>query len=254
MTYSITQLAALAGLSTRTLRYYDQIGLLRAQRNPTNDYRTYTAAQVDQLQQIRYWQAFGFTLAEIRHLLAQSPAQQDALLRQQREHLAAERTRLTRLLNSLDRTLAAHQGGIPMTDSEKFAAFKQQQVTANQQAYGDEARQRYGQAAVTASQRRSTNLSAEAYQDMQATEQALIDQLRQVNQTQDLASPEAHRVYQLHRQWLCFTWNNYAAAQHRGLAELYRTDTRFQAYYAQKVGDPAAGRLLAAIILRYAQD
>ncbi|WP_081721534.1 MerR family transcriptional regulator [Levilactobacillus namurensis] len=84
MTYSITQLAALAGLSTRTLRYYDQIGLLRAQRNPTNDYRTYTAAQVDQLQQIRYWQAFGFTLAEIRHLLAQSPAQQDALLRQQR--------------------------------------------------------------------------------------------------------------------------------------------------------------------------
>ncbi|WP_051413298.1 TipAS antibiotic-recognition domain-containing protein [Levilactobacillus namurensis] len=96
-----------------------------------------------------------------------------------------------------------------MTDSEKFAAFKQQQVTANQQAYGDEARQRYGQAAVTASQRRFTNLSAEAYQDMQATEQALIDQLRQVSQTQDLASPEAHRVYQLHRQWLCFTWNNY---------------------------------------------
>ncbi|GEO67602.1 MerR family transcriptional regulator [Levilactobacillus spicheri] len=247
-TYAIQALAQLAGLSTRTLRYYDQIGLLVAHRNPLNGYREYDAQAVDRLQRIRYWQAFGFTLSEIRALLAQTPAQQDAALRHQRDQLRQEQERLTRLLTSLDRTLAAHQGGDSMTDTEKFAAFKQDQVAANDRQYGAEARQRYGNAAVTSSQQKFAQLSAADYQAMQAVEADLLTQLTQVTQTQDLTSPAAKRVFQLHRQWLCFTWNNYTPAQHRGLAQLYLADDRFQDYYRQKTGQEAAGRTLAAII------
>lgn len=254
MTYSIKQLADLAGLSTRTLRYYDQIGLLVAQRDPDNGYRTYAAEQVDRLQNIRYWQALGFSLDQIRRLLAQSPTDQEAALRQQRNQLQHERERLTRLLNSLDRTLAAHQGGPTMTDTEKFAAFKREQLSQNEAQYGQEARQRYGNDAVTSSQQRFANLTAADYQAMQAIEADLITTLATVARSGDLGTAQAHRVYQLHRDWLCFTWNNYSAAQHRGLAQLYRDDSRFQDYYNQKTGQADAGTTLAAIIDRYARD
>lgn len=65
MAYSIQQLADLAGISSRTLRYYDQIGLLVADRNPVNGYREYASHAVDRLQLIRYFQAFGFSLQAI---------------------------------------------------------------------------------------------------------------------------------------------------------------------------------------------
>ncbi|GEO69183.1 MerR family transcriptional regulator [Levilactobacillus acidifarinae] len=248
MPYSIQALAKLAGLSPRTLRYYDQIGLLPAQRNPHNGYREYSAAQVDRLQRIRYWQTFGFTLTAIQKLLTQPLADQDAALRQQRETLRAEQVRLTELLQQLDRTLAAHQGGPQLTDSEKFTAFKHQALTANDQQYGAETRQRYGQAAVTASQQRFAALSAADYQAMQAIEAQLLVDLTQVAQTQDLTGATAKHIFTAHKDWLCFTWNNYTAAQHRGLAQLYRTDPRFQAYYDRKTGQPNAGVTLAAII------
>lgn len=251
MTYSIQQLAQLANVSPRTLRYYDQIGLLPAQRNPTNGYREYSADAVNRLQLIRYFQAFDFSLAQIQALMGQSPAEQTAVLAAQRTKLQAKRDHLTTLLNTLDRTLAARNGGPQMTDSEKFAAFKHQALADNEQQFGDEARQRYGQDAVTASQQKFAALSAADYQAMQETEAALITQLKAVTVSQDLSSPTAQEVYRLHRQWLCFTWNNYAPDRHRGLAQLYLADERFARYYNQRVGLPNATETLAAIIQRY---
>lgn len=253
MAYSIQALAKLAGVSPRTLRYYDQIGLLRAQRNPANGYRTYPASAVDQLQLIRYFQAFDFSLAQIQSLLAQSPAQQTAALAKQRTKLLDQRDHLTALLTSLDRTLAARNGGPQMTDTEKFAAFKREQVTQNEAKFGDEVRERYGTTAFDDSQQKFAHLSAADYQAMQTTEQQLFAALKTVALSGDLASATAQRVYQLHRQWLCFTWNNYTAVAHRGLVNLYTADERFAAYYNEHVGLPNATRTLAAIILRYAR-
>lgn len=250
MTYSIQALAKLAGVSPRTLRYYDQIGLLSADRDPHNGYRTYPAAAVDRLQLIRYFQLFGFTLTQIQSLLAQSPAAQTAALQEQRTHLVKQRDQLTALLTTLDRTLAARNGGHPMTDSEKFAAFKQDQLTANAQKFGAEVRQRYGDATFTASQAKFANLSEADYQRMQATEQQLFDALRDVCQSGDLTSPVAQHIYTLHRDWLCFTWNNYSIAAHRGLAQLYQSDARFAQYYNDRVGSPQATSFLVAAILQ----
>ncbi|UIF28811.1 MerR family transcriptional regulator [Levilactobacillus brevis] len=253
MTYSIQQLAQFANVSPRTLRYYDQIGLLPAHRNPANGYREYSPAAVDRLQLIRYFQAFDFSLAQIQVLMAQSPAEQTVVLATQRTKLQAKRDHLTTLLNTLDRTLAARTGGPQMTDSEKFAAFKQQALADNEQQFGDEARQRYGQDAVATSQQKFAALSAADYQAMQETEAALIAQLKAVTVSQELGSAAAHEVYRLHRQWLCFTWNNYTPEKHRGLAQLYLADERFAQYYNQRVGWATATETLAAIIQRYAR-
>ena len=140
-----------------------------------------------------------------------------------------------------------------MTDSEKFAAFKQQALADNEQQFGNEARQRYGQDAVATSQQKFAALSAADYQAMQETEAALIAQLKAVTVSQELGSAAAHEVYRLHRQWLCFTWNNYTPEKHRGLAQLYLADERFAQYYNQRVGWATATETLAAIIQRYAR-
>ncbi|MGW0858761.1 MerR family transcriptional regulator [Streptomyces sp. NPDC002690] len=61
----IGELAERAGTTTRTLRYYESRGLLRARRSE-NGYRTYDESDLRQLRQIRTLQDFGFDLEETR--------------------------------------------------------------------------------------------------------------------------------------------------------------------------------------------
>ena len=55
MEYTVNKLASLSGVSARTLRYYDEIGLLSPERSSETDYRIYKAEQVDLLQQILFY-------------------------------------------------------------------------------------------------------------------------------------------------------------------------------------------------------
>lgn len=74
MEYSIQQLARLSGLTARTLRWYDQIGLLKPARVAESGYRYYGPAQVDRLQDILYYRALGVELGHIRELLDDPPS------------------------------------------------------------------------------------------------------------------------------------------------------------------------------------
>lgn len=65
----IGELAKATGLTVRTLRHYDQIGLLRPEARTSGGYRLYTDAEVRRLQQIRSLQSLGFSLERIGTLL-----------------------------------------------------------------------------------------------------------------------------------------------------------------------------------------
>ena len=69
MEYTVQKLGQIAGVSPRTLRYYDQIGLLRPARITSSGYRIYGRAEVDLLQQILFFRALGFPLARIREII-----------------------------------------------------------------------------------------------------------------------------------------------------------------------------------------
>lgn len=86
MEYSIQALARLAGVTTRTLRWYDQIGLLKPSRVADNGYRYYGPAEVDRLQDILYYRALGVALAQIRTCLDEPSFDRLAVLR---SHLTA---------------------------------------------------------------------------------------------------------------------------------------------------------------------
>jgi len=71
MKYSVKQVSEIAGVTRRTLHHYDEIKLLPALREPENNYRFYTEAELLRLQQIIFYRTLGFELAEIAEVLDQ---------------------------------------------------------------------------------------------------------------------------------------------------------------------------------------
>ena len=68
MEYTVSKLAKLSGVSVRTLRYYDQIGLLEPKRINSNGYRI-CEAEVNLLQQILFYRELEMSLREIKDIV-----------------------------------------------------------------------------------------------------------------------------------------------------------------------------------------
>lgn len=99
----ISDFARENGVSVRTLRYYDEIGLLKpARTDPDTGYRDYSPAEAEQLSVIRFYQLLGFSLEETQTLLRQPGDARQTALRRQREELVRQRDRLNRLIALLD--------------------------------------------------------------------------------------------------------------------------------------------------------
>jgi len=233
MDYTINQLARLAGVTTRTLRHYDQVGLLKPRRISGNGYRIYDSQSVDRLQQILFYRELGLGLEAIEQALG--PLSRDPLdtLAQQRQLLLSRLEQTTRLLETLDRTIAAYQGGKQMSDQAKFAGLKKKQLEENERLYGAEIRASYGEETVRASNERYLNQDQATYEQAEQLASAIIRQLLLAMDLGDPASELAHEAVALHKQWLQLYWPSYSAMAHIGLGEMYVADERFTLYYDQ---------------------
>lgn len=230
--YTVKALAQLAGVSSRTLRYYDRIGLLHPARTSASGYRLYGAAEVDRLQQILFYRELELPLAQIRAILSSPDFDRRAALGRHLTALESRRARLDRLIETARATLAADKEGVPMMDKEKFEGFKQEQLARNEAAYGEEVRQRWGDEAMDASNRRFAGLSQEQYDAMQALAEEILSRLdAAVAAGADPAGEEGRAIARLHREWLGYTWPSYSAPAHLGLVQMYVADERFTAYY-----------------------
>ena len=248
--YTVHELAELSGCTVRTLHHYDDLGLVPAQR-ANNGYRRYGAAEVDRLHQVLLYRECGMPLAAIGRLL-DDPAfdARDALAGHLRE-LHARKRRLDGLIASVEKTLACMEGSATMEDEEKFEAFKQGLVDENEQRYGKEVRERWGDDAADASNAKLMGMSVEQYRRTQELEQGVKDALVAAMAAGDPTGEDAHRAADLHRQWLCEFWKDgtYSKAAHLGLAEMYVADDRFKAYYEAVA--PGAAEFLRDAIKAY---
>ena len=241
MTYTIRALAELAGVSTRTLRWYDQVGLLSPSGRLENGYRLYTGAEVNRLQQILYYRALGLGLAQIRQVLENPAFDRLTALRGQLTALERERTRMDALIAALRRTIDAEERKEPLMDQEKFEVLKRNTVSENEARYGAESRRQYGDHAVDASNARLMNMTPEAYDAWNATGDAIRARLEAaVMGGKAPSGAEGQAIAALHRQWLGYTWATYTPEAHAGLAEMYVQDERFLSYYDCNVPGCAA--------------
>jgi DNA-binding transcriptional MerR regulator len=230
MSYSIKQLASLAGVSPRTLRWYETLGLLSPKRL-ANDYRVYETDEVDRLQQILFFRELGFGLEEISALMHAGDYDVVQALRGHLEVLAARRDRLDQLMTTMQKTIRRYEGEIEMNDTEKFEAFKQKAICDNEERYGAEIREKYGDDTVDASNRKFAGLTPERYTEMEALTERLHATLAQAVAEGDASGPLAREVAKLHKEWLGFFWPDYTPERHRGVTQMYVDDPRFTAHY-----------------------
>lgn len=249
MEYTVQQLAKTAGISSRTLRYYDEIGLLKPARLTSSGYRIYGPKEVDRLQQILFFRELGVGLEQIREIINDPSFDSLTALREHQVKLLEKKQQLELLINNVEKTIAQYEGRIIMTDQEKFEGFKQKLIDENEAKYGKEVREKYGDEAVDKSYRKMKEMTQEQYAEFEKLGQMVLDTLKEAMAAGDPASELAQKAADLHRQWLCFTWDNYSKEAHAGLAQMYVNDERFAAYYDRI--KPGAAKFLRDAVLVY---
>ena len=230
--YSVHELARLSGISVRTLHYYDELGLLRPERQ-ANNYRSYSPQEVNRLQQILLYRETGMSLGVIKEILDDPAFDVWRALNDHLKVLQAHKARYENLIASVEKTLAAQEGKIVMEDGEKFESFKKQLIEENEAKYGTEVRERFGDDALDASNAKVMGLSVEHYQQAQEIDKEYKELLAIGMEKGDPSCEEAQQACDLHRKWLMMFWKEdaYSKEAHRGLGDMYATDDRFKAHY-----------------------
>ena len=118
-----------------------------------------------------------------------------------------------------------------MSDNEKFEGFKQTLINENEQKYGKEIREKYGDKIVDESNAKIKGLTQEQYNECERLRLAMEEALKAAIETGNPAGESAQKACDLHRQWLCVVYPKYSKEYHMGLGEMYVADERFRANY-----------------------
>lgn len=164
--YSIRELSEIAGVSARTLRYYDQIGLLKPAHTNEAGYRFYGEQEINMLQQILFYRERGMDLKSIRKILYDEEFDLAGALEEHLRDLERQKNRIDLLIDLVQRSIRSMKGEADMSDAEKFQAFKENAVKQHEDMYGAEARRKYGDEEVDEAQRKVLNMTEEVHKAM----------------------------------------------------------------------------------------
>ena len=229
--YSINRLAKLAGVSTRTLRYYDEIGLLTPGGKTQAGYRVYSQKEVDILHQIMFYKQSGMQLEDIKNIMTSPDFDPLTAMQQHLEKLQKQKDKLEELIKNADNTIKMLKGEKQMSNKEKFDAFKLNMVKENEEKYGKEIREKYGDDKVNATNNKILGMTEEEYATVEELNTVLNETLKAAVAEGNPASETAQKACELHKKWLSFYWNFYTKEAHLGLCLMYTQDERFKSYY-----------------------
>ena len=164
MEYSIKELSQISGVSTRTLRWYDEIDLLKPSRTGQNGYRYYSQNEVERLQDILYYKALKVELAKIKECLDSSSLNRLDTLYSHLNALRKEKEQLDLLIKSVQKSINAEKRNEIMSNEERFEAFKKRAVEANESKYRKELREKYGDKEIDEANRAVLNTTPEQYE------------------------------------------------------------------------------------------
>ena len=230
MSWSIAEVARMSGLTSRTLRHYDEIGLLRPARAAANGYRHYERPQLLRLQQILVLRELGVGLPEIGRILDEQTDRVEAL-RGHHKRLLAERDRLGTLAATVARTIreleeSAHDEGGDVTINRPENLFEGFDSTQ----YDEEARERWPEQ-FAESQRRAAAVTPEQMEAIQKETTANMIRMAEFMAAGTPVHDEAvQEAVHEHYVGICRWWTPNAQA-YTCLGQMYVDDTRFTATY-----------------------
>lgn len=235
-TWDIAQVARMSGVTSRTLRHYDERGLLTPAWAGHDGRRHYGRGELLRLQHILVLRELGTGLERIAQIVdADDPATVTALLRDHLSGLAAERDRYARLAATVASTIDSLEKGQPMTTDEIFDGF-------DHKRHEPEARERWGDDAVDRSNAKWESLGKDGQQRHLDTHREVVEALGaaiRVGFTPD--SPEVQEIVAQHYAWVSLFWTPNQET-YTGLTQMYVDDERFRRNYDEVA--PGAAALL----------
>jgi DNA-binding transcriptional MerR regulator len=229
MIYTVKKLADIAGLSVRTLHYYDELGLLKPTSRTANGYRYYDDEAVVRLQQIMFFRELGFELDEIKKILADPGFDVIEALQSHRTLLSKKAERIDGLLATIDNTIKTLKGENDMPIKEYYEGFSDEQI----EKYRHEVRERWGEKTLEESEARVLKMGKEKFKALQDEGGAIFKAISD-NMSKGYDSKEVQELVAEWKNWL-ENFSHYSDEAVLGLGQAYSCHPDFAKFF-QKFG------------------
>ena len=221
MNYTIKELSLIANISTRALRYYDQIGLLKPSYINKSNYRIYTSKEVDILQQIMFYKELGMPLKDISLIINSNSFNKLNALNSHYKKLQEKQFKTEKLLNTIKNTIQNLEGGITMDDKEKFEGFKDKIIKDNTEKYGEELIDKYGKKSIDEANMKFKKLSKYQMEEQDNLSKRINELLKQAVESKDISNDLSKELCKNHQAWIKSYWSSYSKEAHMALVEMY---------------------------------
>ncbi len=226
---TVGAVAALTGVSVRTLHHYDHIGLVVPSVRTPAGYRGYTDADIERLHWC--WCTGPSGCRSTKSARCSMTRDADVLAHLQRQHtlLLEQAERVEHTIKAVEELMNAHRGGIQLTAEEQVEIFG---TTAFSEEYAAEAEERWGDTdAWKQSQQRVSKFTKQDWIDIKAEGDALLADLAQAKREGvQPGSAQANELAARHRASIG-RFYDCGDEMHRCLVEMYLADERFTGYY-----------------------
>lgn len=240
--YTVKQLSKLAGISVRTLHYYDELGLLEPESVGANGYRHYGEKSVLKLQQILLYRELGLSLEKIKAIVGSPDFKVLHALQSHKEALQGQVERLERIVQTVDNTIQQLKGSGTMNEKGLFEGFSEEE----HEKYSQEAEQIYNPETVRKSNRKWKAYDPAEKERILAEGKAIYTDLANV-MTKVASDQQVQAVIARWHKHLQYFWSP-NDEELLGLADLYNDDPRFKINY-EKVAPGLAGFMREAVKL-----
>lgn len=223
---NIKEVSKLTGLTERSLRYYEELGLINPSRNEINDYRQYSDSDVEKLYQIQLYRSLEIPLKKISEIFFYENTSEYEIYLEQIDKLKKKRDDLNKILADLQRKIEGEK--IMEKDFKNVNAI----IADNEVKYGQEIREKYGNQVVDKANdylRASGGEKLDSAEELRIQINELLTQL--VTEEVSIEDEKAKKLFALHKEWLEIYYPNYSKEYHLGLADMYEFDERFAKYY-----------------------
>ena len=231
MAYTVKKLAAMSGVSVRTLHFYDEVGLLKPAYHGANGYRFYEEPQLLTLQQILFYRELGFELKQIKRIIGRGDFDKIAALESHRTILRKNLARTRKLIVTIDKTIEHLKGTKTMKSQEMFVGFDPKQQAKHEQYLID----RYGEGmkeGIAQTKQRVKNWTKANWEKSGAAFNGICKDLVALLERQSPSdSREVQDVVRRHHQWLKQFWTP-TRASYAGHSQLIVDSDLRKAYEA----------------------
>jgi len=244
--YAVTKLAKLAGVSVRTLHYYDQIGLLKPSVRTSAGYRMYGEAELFRLQQVLFYRELDFELKDIGDLLDDPDFNLEQALQGHRQMLLSKKSRIEAMLATVEKTIFHLQNKVKMNVEDLYEGLPKEQALA----WRDEAKTKWpGQ--VEHVEKQLLTMDKDSFQQLQDGFKTNWSNLAAMSHL-DPAAAAVQAEIALHYSYILQFWGKTGkqAAAYKGLGDLLANDERYTK--VNGLSNPAFGKFMQQAIHIYA--